>query len=69
MLATVRTRSRPFAHTRCLQRLHVGRANASEPEGTLSAAIAAIVIVATFNVLARWRDRSLPTPLTSRLGR
>jgi hypothetical protein len=49
MLATVRTRSRPFAQTNCLQRLRVGRANGSEPERTPSAAIAAIVIVATSN--------------------
>jgi hypothetical protein len=46
MLATVRTRSRPFAQTTCLQRLRVGRANGSEPQRTPSAAIAAIVIAA-----------------------
>jgi hypothetical protein len=49
MLATVRTRSRPFAQTTYLQRLRVGRANASEPGRTPTAAIAAIVIGATFN--------------------
>ena len=49
MLATVRARSSPFAQTPYLQRLRVGRANASEPERTPSAAIAAIVIVDTFN--------------------
>jgi hypothetical protein len=48
MLATVRTRSRPFAQTTGLQRLRVGRPNPSEPERTPGAAIAAIVIVATF---------------------
>jgi hypothetical protein len=43
----VRTRSCPFAETTCLQRLPVRPANGSEPERTSSAAIAAIVIVAT----------------------
>jgi len=53
MLATVPARSRPFAQTTCLQRLRVGRANASEPERTPSAAIAAIVIVPTRAALRR----------------
>jgi hypothetical protein len=43
----VRAGSREFAETSCLQRLRIGRAHASEPERTPSAAIAAIVIVAT----------------------
>lgn len=55
MLATVRTRARPFAQTTCLQRIRVGRANGSAPERTPSAAIAAIVILATFNSLGRRR--------------
>src|SRR5438093_1691022 len=47
-LAGVRARSRRIAETCRLQRLRFGRANATEPERTLSAAIAAIVIDATF---------------------
>jgi hypothetical protein len=48
-------RSRPFARVRQnppLQRLRVGRANATEPERTPAAAIAAIVIVGTFADIA-----------------
>ena len=47
--AGVRARWPEFAETCGLQRLRVGRANGSERERTLSAAIAAIAIVATFN--------------------
>jgi hypothetical protein len=49
-MAKAGRRSRPsleFAEILCLQRLRAGRANASEPERTPSAATAAIVIVAT----------------------
>ena len=40
----------PFAETFCSQRLRVGRANASEPDRTSNAAIAAIVIVGTLGL-------------------
>jgi hypothetical protein len=52
-LAGVRARSPEFAETSCLQRLRSGErtgANPSEPERTPSAAIAAIVIAATFEL-------------------
>jgi hypothetical protein len=48
-LATARACSLAFAETSCLQRLRGERANGSEPERTPSPAIAAIVMVATFN--------------------
>ena len=50
-MAKAGERSLEFAETFYLQRRRVGRANASEPERTPSAAIAAIVIVATLNSL------------------
>jgi hypothetical protein len=49
-LAGVRARSLEFAETSPLQRLGFARSNASEPERTLSAAIAAIVILGTFTI-------------------
>jgi hypothetical protein len=41
MRATVRSRSRPFAQTVCLQGIPCTRANASEPERTPNLAILA----------------------------
>ncbi len=68
-LASVRAGSLTFAETSSLQRLPIGRANGSEPERTPSAAIAAIVIVATFNSRGRWRDPALATAADFHLGR
>jgi hypothetical protein len=48
---SARTGSLGVAETSGLRRLQVGRANASEPERKSSAAIAAIVISASFNWL------------------
>jgi hypothetical protein len=67
-MANARDRPHPFASVRsnhCLQRLRVGRANRREPERTPSAAIAAIVIVATFNLRCPVRDPAERPPLTS----
>jgi hypothetical protein len=52
-----------FAETPCLQRLQVGRVNDSEPERTPSAAIAAIVIIATLNSLSPGRGLTHRAPL------
>jgi hypothetical protein len=69
VLATVRTRSRPFAQTTRLQRLWVGRANVSELERTSTAAIAAIVIVATFNARHLVKRPALATAADFHLAR